>query len=232
MLLDDCCGYDPARDCSSHNRDGPRHTTGSTSRASNTHWTTESLTTRSTRPSVGIASVIRYRASREMRQIDTQRCDDIYRAMLPAIKRGGRGSALTADAATRALAHKVLINGMEAPMKIAQTDRQRRDLVPIPIETIRRIMDGGEVVFDQEGPLRRPTSLNVNRPNHKPVRTGRYPLRPRRESATELRPACASTGRGAWRPRAPSPLCNDRIEELEEVACGGFRRTGFSRSLC
>ena len=37
-------------------------------------------------------------------------------------------------------------------MKIAQTDRQRRDLVPIPIETIRRIMDGGEIVFDQEGP--------------------------------------------------------------------------------
>ena len=80
----------------------------------------------------------------EMRRIDTQRCDDIYRSMLPMIRAGGRGSALAADAATRAIAHKARINGMDAPIKIAATDRQGRDFAPIPIETIRRIMDGGE----------------------------------------------------------------------------------------
>jgi hypothetical protein len=85
-----------------------------------------------------------------MRQIDTQRCDDIYRSMLPMIRAGGRGSALAADAATRALAHKARINGMDAPIKIAATDRQGRDFAPIPIETIRRIMDGGEVRFEHE----------------------------------------------------------------------------------
>ena len=84
-----------------------------------------------------------------MRQIDTQRCDDIYRAMLPMIRSGGRGSALAADAATRALAHKAKINGMDAPLKIRATDAQGRDLTPIPIETIRRIMNGGGV-FDAE----------------------------------------------------------------------------------
>jgi hypothetical protein len=81
---------------------------------------------------------------------EMRRCDDIYRAMLPIIRSGGRGSALAADAATRALAHKARINGMDAPIKIAATDRQGRDFAPIPIETIRRIMDGGEVVFDAE----------------------------------------------------------------------------------
>ena len=86
----------------------------------------------------------------QMRQIDTQRCDDIYRSMLPMIRAGGRGSALAADAATRALAHKARINGMDAPIKIAATDRQGRDFAPIPIETIRRIMDGGEVRFEHE----------------------------------------------------------------------------------
>jgi hypothetical protein len=88
----------------------------------------------------------------EMRRLDTQRCDDIYRAMLPLIMSGGRGSSLAADAAVRVLAHKAKINGMEAPVKIAPTDRLGRDLVPIPIETVRRIMEGGEVVFDHEGP--------------------------------------------------------------------------------
>ena len=63
------------------------------------------------------------------------------------IRAGGRGSALAADAATRALAHKARINGMDAPIKIAATDRQGRDFAPIPIETIRRIMDGGEVRY-------------------------------------------------------------------------------------
>jgi len=86
----------------------------------------------------------------EMRRVDTQRCDDIYRAMLPIIRSGGRGSAVAADAATRALAHKARINGMDAPIKIAATDRQGRNFAPIPIETIRRIKDGGEVVFDAE----------------------------------------------------------------------------------
>ena len=66
------------------------------------------------------------------------------------IRAGGRGSALAADAATRAQAHKARINGMDAPIKIAAVDRQGRDLVPIPIETVRRIMEGGEVVFDAE----------------------------------------------------------------------------------
>src|SRR3984893_9867384 len=28
----------------------------------------------------------------EMRRVDTQRCDDIYRAMLPIIRSGGRGA--------------------------------------------------------------------------------------------------------------------------------------------
>jgi hypothetical protein len=45
----------------------------------------------------------------EMRRVDTQRCDDIYRAMLSIIRGGGRGTALAADAATRALAHKARI---------------------------------------------------------------------------------------------------------------------------
>jgi len=86
----------------------------------------------------------------QMRQIDTQRCDDIYRDMLPIIRGGGHGAALAADAATRALAHKARINGMDAPIKVAATDKQGRDFAPIPIETIRRIMDGGEVRFEHE----------------------------------------------------------------------------------
>jgi hypothetical protein len=35
-------------------------------------------------------------------------------------------------------------------VKVSATDARGRDLVPIPIETIRRIMDGSEVVFDAE----------------------------------------------------------------------------------
>jgi hypothetical protein len=64
----------------------------------------------------------------EMRQIDTQRCDDIYRAMLPMIRKGGRGSALAADAATRALAHKA--------KKRTVTDEQGEGFV----EFLKRVM--------------------------------------------------------------------------------------------
>jgi hypothetical protein len=88
----------------------------------------------------------------EMRRLDTQRCDDIYRAMLPMIRKGGRDSALAADAATRALAHKARINGMDAPIKIAATDRMGRDFIPIPIATVHKIMEGGDVVLPRARP--------------------------------------------------------------------------------
>jgi len=86
----------------------------------------------------------------ELRRVDTQRCEDIFRSLLPTIAKGGREGAIAADAAVRALAHKARINGLEAPVKVRATDAQGRTLTPIPIETVRKIMEGGEVIFDAE----------------------------------------------------------------------------------
>jgi hypothetical protein len=39
---------------------------------------------------------------------------------------------------------------MDAPIKLAAVDAQGRDFIPIPIATVHKIMEGGDVVFDAE----------------------------------------------------------------------------------
>lgn len=51
----------------------------------------------------------------EMRKLDTERCEDIYRGLATGIMRGEPGSGAVA---IRALAHKATINGYAAPAKI------------------------------------------------------------------------------------------------------------------
>jgi hypothetical protein len=85
----------------------------------------------------------------EMRRIDTQRCEDIFKAFLPGLLKGDCRAGIVAIAA---LKHKARINGVELPAKVAMTSSTGEDLVPIPLATVRKIMEGGEVVFDHEGP--------------------------------------------------------------------------------
>jgi len=86
----------------------------------------------------------------EMRRIDTQRCEDIFKAFLPALLKGDCRAGIVAIAA---LKHKARINGVEMPAKVAMTNSTSEDLIRIPLATIRKILDGGEVVFDHEGPV-------------------------------------------------------------------------------
>jgi hypothetical protein len=98
----------------------------------------------------------------EMRRIDTQRCEDIFKAFLPALVKGDCRVGIVAIAALR---HKARINGVEMPAKVAMTNSTSEDLVPIPLATIRKIMDGGEVVFDHEGPAATAAYVSIRKPS-------------------------------------------------------------------
>jgi hypothetical protein len=74
----------------------------------------------------------------EMRLVDTERCEDMFLALQPGMRKGDPRSV---EVAVKVLAHKAEINGYKAPAKLEMTGRQGG---PLTIETFRKLCEEAE----------------------------------------------------------------------------------------
>jgi hypothetical protein len=72
-------------------------------------------------------------AAAEHRRLDTERCEELYLALQPGIRKGDPRSI---DAAVKVLGHKAEINGLKAPARVEMTGK---DGGPMTIETFRAL---------------------------------------------------------------------------------------------
>jgi len=83
-------------------------------------------------------------AAAEHRRLDTERCEDLFLALQPGIRKGDPRSI---DAAVRVLGHKAEINGLRAPARVEMTGK---DGGPMTIETFRQMCE--EVENERSSP--------------------------------------------------------------------------------
>jgi hypothetical protein len=74
-------------------------------------------------------------AAAEHRRLDTERCEELFLALQPGIRKGDPRSI---DAAVRVLGHKAEINGLRTPARVEMTGK---DGGPMTIETFRQMCE-------------------------------------------------------------------------------------------
>jgi hypothetical protein len=74
----------------------------------------------------------------ELRKLDNERCEDLYLALQPGMRKGDPRSI---EVAVKVLIHKSEINGYKAPAKVEMTGKQGG---PLPIETFRKLCEEAE----------------------------------------------------------------------------------------
>ena len=74
----------------------------------------------------------------ELRKLDNERCEDMYLALQPGMRKGDPRSI---EVAVKVLIHKSEINGYKAPAKVEMTGKHGG---PLAIETFRRLCEEAE----------------------------------------------------------------------------------------
>ena len=74
----------------------------------------------------------------ELRKLDNERCEDMYLALQPGIR---KGDPRCVEVGVKVLAHKAEINGYKAPAKVEMTGKQGG---PLAIETFRKLCEEAE----------------------------------------------------------------------------------------
>ena len=88
-------------------------------------------------------------AVEDMRRLDTERCEDIYRGLAPGIMRGHPASG---SVAIRALEHKAKISGYSVVQEVGKSSSALSIHIhlddeadaPKPVNDLRRRMHGGQ----------------------------------------------------------------------------------------
>jgi hypothetical protein len=71
----------------------------------------------------------------EHRRLDTERCEELFLALQPGIR---KGDPRTIEAAVRVLGHKAEINGLKAPARVEMTGK---DGGPMTVASFRRLCE-------------------------------------------------------------------------------------------
>ncbi len=79
----------------------------------------------------------------EHRTLDTERCEDMFFALQPGVRKGDPRSI---DSAIRVLAHKAEINGLKTPARVEMTGK---DGGPMSVTTFRQLCEEAE---KEDGP--------------------------------------------------------------------------------
>lgn len=82
----------------------------------------------------------------ELRKLDNERCEDMYLALQPGIR---KGDPRCVEVGVKVLAHKAEINGYKAPAKVEMTGKQG---APLAIEAFRKLCEEaeGEEIKDKD----------------------------------------------------------------------------------